>query len=392
MTGPDGQISSQPLRMRPLIASIASVSAVGMAIGLGIPLLSVIMEKQGHSGTIIGANTAVAGLAALATAPVATAIARRFGLTRALCVAIIVSALSFFAFSQTNNLILWFVLRAIIHSALTLVFIYSEFWINSSAPPEKRGLVFGIYATVLSLGFALGPLIYAATGSEGILPFLIGTLIILFALIPLIFAFHDGPLMEESASQPFRRYLFMVPIATLAVFVFGAAETGGMALFPIYGLGIGYTEADTAILLSMFGLGNVFLQVPLGLMSDKAKDRRVILLGCGLVCVAGSLALPFAEQDWWLIAFIMFFFGGAAAGLYTVGLAHLGTRLNGTDLAAANAAFVFCYALGMLAGPPVLGVSMDQFGPHGFAYALGVIFAAFVLFALYRLLGERLRA
>jgi hypothetical protein len=53
--------------------------------------------------------------------------------------------------------------------------------------------VLGIYATVLSLGFAAGPLIFSLIGSEGILPFLIGAGIILLAAVPIIMARKENP-------------------------------------------------------------------------------------------------------------------------------------------------------------------------------------------------------
>ena len=60
-------------------AAIASISAVGIALGLGLPLLSVILQQRGISATMIGANTAVAGIASLAAASLITPIARRLG-------------------------------------------------------------------------------------------------------------------------------------------------------------------------------------------------------------------------------------------------------------------------------------------------------------------------
>lgn len=61
---------SEPgMRWLSIAAAIASISVVGMAIGLGVPLLSVILETRGYSATAIGANTAVAGIASIAAAP-----------------------------------------------------------------------------------------------------------------------------------------------------------------------------------------------------------------------------------------------------------------------------------------------------------------------------------
>ncbi|MGO4843022.1 hypothetical protein AB4144_63200, partial [Rhizobiaceae sp. 2RAB30] len=62
-----------------ITAAIASISVVGIAIGLGIPLLSVILESRGHSASMIGLNTAIAGIASIAAAPLAIPMAVRFG-------------------------------------------------------------------------------------------------------------------------------------------------------------------------------------------------------------------------------------------------------------------------------------------------------------------------
>ena len=75
---------------------------------------------------------------------------------------------------------------------------------------------------------------------------------------------------------------------------------------------------------------------------------------------------------------------GAAcvAALYTIGLAHLGSRLSGRDLASANAAFVFCYGVGMVLGPQAIGIGMDLFGPDGFGWSLALFFALYIALAV----------
>ena len=120
-----------------------------------------------------------------------------------------------------------------------------------------------------------------------------------------------------------------MPTATAAVLVFGAVETGGFALFPVYGSRIGYSEADAALLLTMIGLGNVILQIPLGMVSDRVGDRRHLLLGCAVVGLLGTILMPFVAGNWHLMAALLFVWGGVVAALYTIGLAHLGTRLSG---------------------------------------------------------------
>lgn len=372
--GPEGGV-----RWLAVSAAIAAISVVGTAIGLGVPLLSVILAERGFSASMIGLNTAVAGVASIAAAPLATPLAAHFGVVPTMLFMIAAAAFSFFGFYFAEGFWLWFPLRAVLHGALTVLFILSEFWITASAPAARRGFVLGVYATVLSLGFAFGPWLFAVIGSNGIAPFAAAFGLVMAGALPVLAAWRQEPDMRAETKQNgrFLGFIFRVPTATAAVLVFGAVETGSLALFPVYGARLGYGEADAAMLLSMIGLGNVLLQIPIGMLSDRV-DRRLLLLACAAVGLAGMLALPLISASWALSAAILFIWGGVVAALYTVGLAHLGSRLAGRDLASANAAFVFCYGIGMLVGPQSIGVGMDAMGPHGFAWTL-VLFFAFYL-------------
>lgn len=389
-TSPSSPQHTSPAQMRwlSISAAIASISVVGIAIGLGVPLLSVILETRGHSATAIGANTAIAGIASIAAAPFATPLAARFGVVPVMLAMILAGGLAFIGFYFAPAFWMWFPLRAVLHFALTVLFILSEFWISASAPPHRRGLVLGLYATVLSLGFAFGPFLFAKVGSAGFAPFGIAFALVMLASLPVLAARRESPDMSGPATHAmhgFARYIWLVPMATGAVMVFGAVETGGFALFPVYGGRIGYTEAEAALLLSAVGLGNVLLQIPLGLLSDRMRDRRHLLVACATVGLAGVLALPMTAGNWHASAAILFVWGGVVAGLYTIGLAHLGARLSGRDLASANAAFVLCYGIGMLVGPQAIGIGMDLAGPNGFAWTIAAFFVAYLVLAAFRL-------
>lgn len=381
-----------PVRWRSIIAAIASISVVGIAIGLGMPLLSIIMESRGQSATMIGLNTAVAGLASIAAAPLATPLAMRFGVVWTLVAMILIGALSFTGFYFATDFWMWFPLRVILHVALTVLFILSEFWISTSAPPEKRGFVLGLYATVLSLGFAMGPWLFSIMGSSGFLPFGTVFCLVMLALLPVLAAWRESPEIKRSPEgRNFIRYIWLVPTATAAVLVFGAVETGGFALFPIYGSRAGYSEGDAALLLTMIGLGNVAMQIPIGMLSDRIGDRRHMLLACASIGLLGMLLLPLVVGNWHLMAGLLFIWGGMVAALYTIGLAHLGSRLSGHDLANANAAFVLCYGLGMVLGPQAIGISMDLFGNNGFAWALAAFFLLYIMLGVGRIVTSARR-
>ena len=366
-------------------AAIASISVVGITIGLGSPLLSTLLELRGYSATLNGLSAAVAGIAALAASPFTPRIALRFGVAPALAAAILAAAASFAGFYLFENYLVWLLLRLVLGFSLTMIFILSEFWMTMATPAKARGLVFGIYATILALGYAFGPWLFSQSGYAGFLPFGLAIGITLIAILPLSMAWNESPAISRREAKPFLPYLFKVPSATAAVLVFGAVETGLYALMPVFGARIGQSSAETAWIMTLMGLGNVVFQIPLGLISDRMQDRRLLLAIIAAFGLGGMLALPLVSGTPWLMSTVLFFWGGMIAGLYTVGLAHLGTKIEPHELASANAAFVACYAAGMILGPQLIGLGLDLAGPTGFSGTISAFFLSYLLLVSFRL-------
>ncbi|MFC0283558.1 MFS transporter [Camelimonas abortus] len=379
----------EPLNLRALASAILLVSLVGVGLSLSIPLLSLEMERMGVSGGMIGLNTAMSGFASLLSMPFVPRLAAAIGVRAMIALSIAVTAATLLAFRGLPWLPAWFVLRFAFSSALGALFVLSEYWINAAAPPRRRGLVMGIYATCLSLGFAIGPVLLGYVGTSGWTPYLAGAALMCLGLAPLAQARGVTPELDHRSRHAIGHFLVAAPLATLAALVFGAVETGGFSLLPLYALRLGHDEAGAAFMSSFVALGGMLLQIPLGLLSDR-MDRRTLLVLIALFGAASSALMPLAAQFPWGLEILLLFWGGVGGGLYTVGLAHLGARFTDrADLASANAAFILLYNLGMMLGPPVIGLGFDRIRPHGFAVTLTALFAAYAAFALARVALRR---
>jgi MFS family permease len=247
----------------------------------------------------------------------------------------------------------------------------------------------GIYGTILSAGFAAGPVLLYFAGSEGFLPFaMIGGLVLAGGVPLYMFGRGLAPRIEDKPNHSFISFIFIAPAATLAGLIYGATETDIFNMLPIYAVRTGMSEQSAAFVLTIFAAGNIMCQVPIGLLADRF-DRRLVLLACAFVGLAGTLAIPFASHSMGLFALSLFIYGGAVVGLYTVGLTLLGQRFRGADLAAANSAFVLMYSTGALLGPPLSGLAMDLWNPHGLIAAMGGMCAIYLLIAGWRYLKAR---
>lgn len=369
-------------RIQAIGAAITCVATVGIGLSLSVPLLAFAMQADGVSATLIGLNTAMAGLATILVAPLVPRTAMHIGVRPLLLIALALGAATFIGFWFTAPLWLWFPLRFLFGASLAVLFVLSEFWINDVAPDHARGLVMGIYSTALALGFAAGPTILAAINRDGPLPYIVGAALFVLAALPLGFAGELAPRIHEPPQGHLLIFLRAAPSAMIAAFVFGAVETGGMSFLPLYGLAIGYGTVASMLLVSILALGNVLVQIPLGFISDR-MDRRRLLILLAAVGAVGAAILPLIAHQTALLFPIVAVWGGLVAGLYTVGLAHLGSQFRGADLAAANASYILMYSVGILAGPPILGFGLDIWPPNGLPLTIALLFALYLFVVLF---------
>ena len=361
-----------------LASAIALVTIVGIGLSLTMTLLALRLAGQGYSARAIGLNSAAGGLAVLAGAAFVPTLARRIGVKPLLFLALLIGGLSLLGFALTNDYWSWLAIRAVFGGALTALFVSSEYWINAIAPPRQRGFVLGFYATSLAAGFAAGPLILGFAGTAGATPFVVATALFALAAVPIVLWSGSAPEIKSAPGFPVLGFLTSFPVATLAGLLHGAIETASFGLLPVYALHAGLGPETGAFFVTLFALGNVLFQLPIGFASDQ-MDRGKLLLSLAVFGLCGAIALALAGPSR-LVLFcgLLVMWGGGVGSLYAVGLAHLGSRYSGPDLASANAAFIMLYSLGMLGGPPIAGFGMDLVPPNGFFFSIAALLALYL--------------
>jgi len=375
-------VESARERNASLVAILATCTASGIGMGLTLPLLGLILERRGYPGTVNGLNLATAGLAAILVTPYVPRWIQKYGTSQYLATMLVVVAVAFIAIYEAPNLWLWFPIRFVLSGALNSLFVVSEFWINQLADERNRGRMVALYATCLSAGFAVGPVVLAAIGTRGIAPFIVGAGMMLLALVPVLIVRRAAPRIEGHARSPMLGLLRAAPAALLAAFVFGSIDAGMAGLLPVYGVRLGYSEAGAAMFVTALSVGGLLLQYPIGYLADHMSRRRLLII-CASTGVVGAALTPFLIHMPVAIYALLALWGGIVMGIYTIGLTMIGERFKGGELVGANALYVMLYALGMLMGPATEGVALDVWDPHGLVLALGGICAAYLLFLVW---------
>ncbi len=374
-----------------LAAVIASISVVGLALGLTLPLISLVLERQGYDTVLTGLVAAMPALGILIGSPLTPWLVRRIGARPALLWALAINIATILPMAWTEHYALWLLLRFTMGAADAVLFTLSETWINQLAEERNRGRLVAVYITVLSSFFASGPLLIGLTGTEGPLPFLVACGVLLLAFPPLLrvraeVMVSGGP----AAAFSVLGFMRLAPALAFGVLLFASIDGSAMAMLPLFGLRVGYAEAVAAAMITVLIAGNVALQVPIGWLADR-MDRERLLAYCGAGVGLGALLLmPTAGS--WLMWPVLVLLGTAAGGVYTLAMVLVGQRFRGADLVTANAAFGVLWGLGTLLGPVSAGLLMRWFDPGGLPLTWLLLALGFLaLFSYFRLPNRRSR-
>lgn len=365
-------------------AVYACIFANGIGMGLSLPLFSLLLDRNGVSATLNGANAMTGAIAMILVTPFIPAVAARVGTARFLIGCYTVSALALVGFRASGDLFFWFLFRFIMNAALQGLFVASEVWINQVAPDRLRGRLIAIYTAIFSAGFALGPIFIQFLGTRGWAPFIAGAATMLAAMVPLLIVPRRlVPAIEHANAGAMFGFVRASPTAAGAALCYGAVEACAGAFLTLFAIRQGAGETQATLLIGALGIGNMLLVPFIGWIADRT-DRRQVLAACGAFCVVAACLLPLVRAVGpWEVGLVLVW-GGVISAIYAVGLAHLGARYRGSDLAAANSAFAILYAVGTMAGPSLGGLAMDAWNPYGLVLVLALIPGIFTGLAAFR--------
>lgn len=379
---------SAAARRRSLAAVMMASMTVGMTLSMTAPLIAFALAAKGVSPSMIGLNAAMPAIATLAVGAWLPRVMGYLGAVRAMVAGSSITVIILLLFPLLDSITAWFLLRFLLGPMLTLFWVTSETWVNRVSEEARRGQAVSLYATLWGAGVALGPQILHLTGFAGTLPFLACAALMALALVPVLLAHHLAPPAlspEHATSVPAVWALVQTarsaPLVLGAAFVCGFAETCTFSLLPLYAASLNLDPEHTVMLMSVFAAGGLALQPPLGWLADRWHRVRLLAL-CATIGIVGVAVMPLLIGQSPLLWPVLFLWGGAVAGFYTLGLTLLGQHFPAAALARANVAFIMAYTLGMVIGPVSGGAAQDLWPPHGLMLAYGLIFAGYLLLLL----------
>lgn len=277
----------------------------------------------------------------------------------------------------------WLVLRFLAGLATAGIFIVIESWLLSVGDASGRGKILAFYMISLYAAQALGQLMINISDPNTLTLFALIAILSSLSVIPISLTKIPAPEISEPSSLNFIK-LFKASASGLL-----SSLCAGLILGAIYGLlplVIMQKTASTSnvgLFMALVIFGGMFLQYPVGKLSDFI-ERRFILLVLSVLTVIVSFLMTYSFDNVYLAYAVTFLLGGLTFTLYPVSISHTCDSLDQKDIVSGTQGVLLAYSIGATIGPFIAPAFMHTTGSNGLFYYLITIGILLTLFLTWR--------
>jgi len=382
------------MRARPASFSSALLSSWALLLGFGIlmlgdglqgTLLAVRADQEGFSATITGLVMSSFYVGFLFGSIMTPGITAQVGHIRVFAALAALASAAILVHAVFIQIPVWIALRFISGFCFAGLYIVAESWLNDRATNENRGKLLSLYMVVSYLGVGVGQLLLNLAEPAEFLLFILASVLISLAVVPLLLSAGSPPAFRESVNISLGELFRLSPLGIVSMFAVGLVTATFFALGPVYGARIGLDVENISFFMAAAVLGTVVLQWPVGALSDYFDRRIVLTVVTLLAALAAAICVPLSQDSRLLLFLSVSLFGGLAIPLYSICIAYTNDHLHPSQMIAASGALVLTGGLGAVLGPILIASIMDQFGEQAFFWSMGGAHGLMGIYALYRM-------
>ena len=279
--------------------------------------------------------------------------------------------------------IIWWSMRFITGFSFSGLFIVAESWLNDEAENDTRGRLLSFYMVIQLGGMAGGQLLLNMADPRDYHLFVLISIMISLALIPILVTVSKAPKFEEREAVSIKYLVKISPLGMFGILIAGFCIGSLLSVGPIYGVQIGLKIKEISLFMTSLIIGGFISQYPLGWISDIRGRRQVIIL----ITLSGALIsffYSFNQFTGWQLYALFAIIGGLSIPLYSLSIAYTNDYLTPSQMVAASGGLVLVSSIGASLGPATTSILMEVFGPDSFLKIISIALIAVTLFALWR--------
>ena len=372
----------------------------------------ILMVAHGFQGNLLGVRSVIEEFNFIATGSIMSGyfvgyfigansipnLVSRVGHIRVFAALASMASLSILIHAVFVNSIIWTMARFITGFALVGIFIVMESWLNDRANNRTRGQLLSVYMFITLIGISLGSLLLNFSSPDKYEPFILISLLLSFALIPILLTKRKAPKFKKQGFINIKGLFKTSPLATVSMFCTGLIHSALFSLGAVYAAKMNFTILEISLLLFIITVCGGLFQWPIGYFSDKS-DRRLIIIICTFVAAVFAFLAIYVSgaslENMYLaisadrnkILFFIFFgiYAGMAIPLFTLNLAYINDYMEKAKFVSAGAGMQIIFGFGAMMGPFLCSTLMSAFGTNGFFIYLLIFHLIIGLFGLYRI-------
>jgi predicted MFS family arabinose efflux permease len=283
--------------------------------------------------------------------------------------------------------VLWLAARALYGFAICGMFIVAQSWLNDAVDNSVRGRVMAIFYVAYIVGLGCGSLLMGQIDISGAAAPIVAIAFAAFAILPVGMTSLPQPAPPARASLALGRAWRISPVGVAGMLAVGGLSMMIAGFAPIHATASGFTQSQVATLMFAMPLGTLFVQIPLGWISDRT-DRRYVLIAAALLVVGfGVLAGVLDGSALVVLVAIYMVWDGASESIYSLATAHAGDRARRDEMVQLQSTMLFAWSLSGFVVPGVGTLLTGFYGTVAFiwvAVAIAAVYAAFVGWRLTR--------
>ncbi len=343
---------------------------------------------------LIGTGWSVGFIAGSVTVPL---LVQRVGHIRAFSIMAAIGTITILCNLLLINDIAWIIMRAFSGFCFAGAAMIVESWLNEVAENKSRGTIFSVYTTINMTASTLGQLAMSVTGVTTHIPFIIGAISFICAILPPALTSTPQPKPLASAKLDVFLLYRTSPLAVIAAFSVGMANGTFGTLAPVFGHDQGLDAAGIAYLFAVTAVLGALAQVPAGRISD-SMDRRLVIVALGsLAAVVGFLMLILNPSAGWLMYVLFGLYGFSAYPIYAIAVAHANDFAKPGEFGRVAGGMLLVLGSGLAVGPAIAAVVMNLYQPVGLFIVTATFHGALAATAFLRMkvrpvrIGGRIR-
>ncbi len=221
--------------------------------------------------------------------------------------------------------------------------------------PEFRGTGTMLWGVLAGVGTTAAPYIFLPFLPNYHIPFLLSGILgfivaaIFFAVVPSVFK------KEEKPKNPLKLALNKYTIYPIvAMFFFGFTLLNILGYYSEFLVKIvNFSGAETAVLISMLGVGGIVFGIPAGFVSDKIGRKPILLVGILLILVS-IIAITYAPKNYVAFILLTIMFGTGWA-IYSILTPTAGQDMVKDEaVGSASGTILMSFNIGGIIGPLML--------------------------------------